>query len=338
MLPTNNNTTTSASGVAGTGEHPVATYPVEGTSAVDSNNTQSRPQLSDNVSTAALKDGKTGENDIDGLNRDLQRTTLSSNDGTVSHSYQPFSYDVKNSSQTPFDRAAFHASLGNGVGTTTYESVTKPAVIQETINSTLIEEVHPIFHREHHVIHHQTRIQPVLEQVLLPPKHYVVIDGQKHEITGDAVMNHVVTQRDFIPMSGAKPKVTVYQYVDREPLVGPVTGVGASLINKDVMLEHQRLINQSYENKAAGRTHEIPTGQITTVNYMPGQVPVSTVPGHGPSTLAQSSIAGASGGGYGHARNASTTNDSTNTSSRLPVDDAIDRTSGRLPDQRATLA
>ncbi|CCG81995.1 protein of unknown function [Taphrina deformans PYCC 5710] len=330
--------------VGHTGTVPVATYPVEGTTAVDSTTThhtshQTRPQISDNLSTAAIKDGTTGETDVDGLSRDMQRQTLNttSTEG-VSHSYTPFSYDSKNLTQTPFDREAFHASLGNRDVTTDYESVTRPAVVQETVRANVLEEIHPVFHREHHVIHHQTRIQPVLEQVFLAPKHYVLIDGQKHEITGDAVMNHVVKARDYIPMAGHVPKVTVHQYVDSTPLVGPITGVGASLINKDVMLEHQRLINTSYEHKAAGREHGIPTGQVTKVNYMPGQVPVSTVPGVGPSTLASSSVAGTGNGHHHHESHHSGTHATGNTSGsgRLAVDDAIERTSERLPEQRAS--
>lgn len=315
---------------------PVAAYPVAETSAVgghaahDSHSRTDRPAIPDNLSTAAIKDGTTGETEMNGLSRDMQRSTLNSSEGTGAHSYQPFSYGTKDLTQTPFDRDAFHRSLGSGTGTTTYESITKAAVVQETIHSNVREEIHPVFHREHHVMHHQTRIQPVLEQVFLPARHYVLIDGQKHEITGDAVMNHVVKARDFIPMSGATPKVTVHQYVDHEPLIGPVTGVGASLINKDVMLEHQRLINSSYEHKAAGREHGIPTGSITTVNYLPGQVPVSTEPGVGPSSLAESSVAG---------RHASHPSSSGHASSggRLNPDDAIERTAQRLPEQRAAM-
>ena len=119
---------------------------------------------------------------------------------------------------------------------------------------------------------------------MLPAKHFVIIDGQKHEILPEAVMNHVVVARDWIPMN-VKPQVFVHEYVGNEPLLGPIAGTGASLINKDTMLEHQQKINTSYEAKLAGKEHAIPAGNITHVNYTPNQIPVSTVPGAGPSSL-----------------------------------------------------
>lgn len=276
-------------------------------------------KAADNLSTAAVKDGTVGDTSVDGLSKDLANTRIETTTaGTEFH------IDRSNLCGTPFDVAAFHAQFGDGKDTTVYEQITKPAVIQETIKPSLVEEVHPIFHREHHVIHHQTRIQPVLQQTLLPAKHYVVIDGQKHEITGDAIMNHVVTQRDYIPMS-VKPKIIVHQYVDNEPVLGPITNVGASLINKDVVKEHQRLINQSYEIPIAGSI-DLPVRNVTSVNYMPGQVPVSTEVGAGPSTLAASSV---------DIDHSSPTSPSKG--KHAPLDDAIERTSQRLPDQRTSL-
>lgn len=336
----------------GTGSsNAAAVYPVEGASVVSGHNaaghnvsSSTHVKPSDSLSTTATKDGKIGEQSVDGLSRDMARTDLSSisNAGGSTTAHGGATYDQSNLSQTPFDRAAFHAQFGDSQDTTTYEQQTKAAVVQETIRPHTREEVHPIFHREHHVIHHQTRIQPVLEQVMLPAKHYVLIDGQKHEILGDAVMNHVVKSRDWIPMSGAKPEVIVHQYVDTEPLVGPVVGVGASLINKDVMLEHQRMINTAYDARSAGRDHSIPAGNITRVNYMPGQVPVSTERGVGPSTLATSSMVGSSSGvengvygSHGHSHGHT---HSGSTSGHLPVGDAIERTSQRLPDQRAAMS
>lgn len=396
-LPGSNTGVVGGTGVgAGAGSEAVATYPVEGTTGVSShagqtsassglhntsqshngqtgvssgvhNTTHSHATASDNLSTAAVKDGKVGESNVDGLSRDMAQTNLHSN--IADSSSNTASYDSKNLTTKPFDRNAFHASFGANRDTTTYESVTKPAVIQETVKPHVREEVHSIFHREHHVIHHQTRIQPILEQVMLPAKHYVLIDGQKHEIMPDAVMNHVVKARDWIPMSGHKPQVIVHQYVDNAPLVGPVTGVGASLINRDVMLEHQAMINRAYESRDAN----IPAGQITRVNYMPGQVPVSTQPGVGASTLATSSMVGTSNGTTGqisglsgqayndnhgvdvgkhtHTLNTSASTTSPtghsaaspssptgrSTGSHVPLTSAIERTSERLPEQRAAL-
>lgn len=368
----------------------LAVYPVEGTKVVGTEGGSSaaapsgqipHSKASDNLSTAAIKNGTVGSTTVDGLSGQMERTNLESTSGGLTgHAYEPGTFKRENLSSTPFNHEEFFRQFGDGNGTTTYESKTQAAVVQETVKPSLLEQVHPVFHREHHVIHHQTRIQPVLEQVLLPPKHYVVIDGQKHEILPEAVMNHVVKSRDWIPMSGVKPKVVVHQYVDNEPLVGPLTGVGASLINRDVMLEHQRMINQSYEQKAVGQNVGIPTGTITKVNYLPNQVPVSTEPGHGSATLAESSISGltssksirqSAGSTSGHHHNSnhsstaaypvgntpgnatlaetaiganahlvqgsgSPTTTRHETGNHLPLDAAIERTSERLSDQRAT--
>lgn len=254
---------------------PTATYPVEGTSATGhAVNASNNDTSATNARTTTDRDGtrlaRTTDRDVDNLSRDMERTSMA---GT---------YDPKNFTSTPFDQATF---FGNTTTTTTHESTQKPAVVQEVVKKHVHEIVTPVFHNEHHVVHHQTRIQPVLEQVMLPPKHYVLIDGQKHEILPEAVMNHIVVARDWIPMN-VKPEVIVHQYVGNEPLLGPLTGTGASLINKDVMLEHQRKINTSYESKVSGQRHEIPTGNITHVNYTPNQVPVSLEHGTGSSAIA----------------------------------------------------
>lgn len=309
-----------AQGQLGTGagaEPATATYPVDGATTVSGHNSSSttdHANAADNLSTAAVKDGTVGDTTVDGLSKDLAKSKISNTADAPEFATENLKLDRSRLTNEPFNAAHFFAQFGNGEDTTVYEQITKPAVVQETIKPTLREEVHPIFHREHHVIHHQTRIQPVLEQTLLPPRHYVVIDGQKHEITGDAIMNHVVTQRDYIPMQ-VKPKIIVHQYVDSEPLLGPITNVGASLINRDVTLEHQRLINQSYEPAVMGNI-DLPVTNVTKVNYLPGQVPVSTERGAGPSTLASSSV---------------------EQGTHLPVDDAIERTAQRLPDQRASM-
>lgn len=316
---------------SGVGTEPaVATYPVEGNTTVSGHNGASTTAnaASDNVSTAAVKDGTVGDTSVDGLSKDLARSKIA--DNKTSGAFDASEYtntstvDRSKLNNRPFDRAAFHASFGDGSDSTTYEQTTKSAVVQEVIKPSTLEEVHPIFHREHHVIHHQTRIQPVVEQTLLPPKHYVVIDGQKHEITGEAIMNHVVTQRDYIPMN-VKPKIIVHQYVDDVPLLGPITNVGASLINKDVVASHQKAINQQYEQRIVGNI-DLPVDTVTRVNYMPGQVPVTTERGVGPASLATSGVALSQSPPTSPTRG-----------SRLPVGDAIERSAQRLPDQRAAM-
>lgn len=218
--------------------------------------------------------GKGKDKDVAGVARGLEQTHLTTHTSTPTRP----AYDERNLTNTPFNPDTF---LGGKESTTDYEQQLVTPIVQETIRPHVEETIIPVFKREHHVIHHQTRIQPVLEQVVLPAKHYVIIDGKKHEILPEAVTQYVLKSRDYIPMQ-IKPKVIVREYVDSEPLVGPILGVGASLVNKDVMVEHQRKINESY---VVDKLHPQP---------IPMSVP-ATKSGHGAS-MPVTQVVGSSNG------------------------------------------
>ncbi|BFZ54481.1 hypothetical protein PYCC9005_001518 [Savitreella phatthalungensis] len=256
-------------------EGTTATYPVDGTHGVESarenaaansvahsngnTNPSEIPAASSsatpgagitNAASAAKAQGSANEKSVDGITSGVHSLHIPASDPR---------FDRSKLSDTPFDEAAF---FGDSQTTTDFQQSQLKAVIQQRIQPTVHEIVHPIFHHEHHVTHHQTRIQPVLEQVILPAKHFVIIEGKKYEILPEAVVNHVVVQREYIPMN-VKPQVIVHNYVNGEPHVGPITGVGASPLNQDVATEHQRFINASYEpNAAAKHQKDVPAAVL----------------------------------------------------------------------------
>ncbi|CCG81996.1 protein of unknown function [Taphrina deformans PYCC 5710] len=68
--------------------------------------------------------------------------------------------------------AAAREILGdNRVGTTQTHETVAPAVVQETIQRNIREETQIVEDREHHVHHHQQRVQPVADRQVAPEIH-----------------------------------------------------------------------------------------------------------------------------------------------------------------------
>ncbi len=251
--------TTAVNTVAGAGIAPVGRQPAVANGTVT--DTLHPDRVTTHQTTISPSKARTTDTDV----------------ATVTHEF-----DRSNFTSQPFDINKVFPSKEN---TTDVQLRYLPAVTQETVKPHVTEEITHVTHREHHVIHYQTRMQPILEQVYLPIKHYVIVEGKKYEIGEDAVMQHVTKSIEYIPADIPK-RIVVHDYVGEDPVVGPISGVGASLVDREEMVRHRTRLNETYQGGQAikaqipGPVHrdlsQSSNGVPHTSSAMPGTAGVQT--------------------------------------------------------------